>query len=888
MSFLPISQNALTAYLRRLRNRWRQPALDAEFDEELRFHLDARAEANVRAGMSPDEARDEARRHLGSPLKAREGMREARINALGEGLLQDVRHAARLLRRRPGGAALTILTLSLGIGANAAIVSLLDAALLRPLPFPDAGRLVAVVDRVAGGDIDLTIPEVLDAREWSRNFDGLSFFDTRDAQINGGAEPARVLAARVEPGLWAVLGARPALGRLLNDADSKNGERVLALSDALWRSNFGADPGVVGRRLILNGQPFTVVGIMPASFRFDALVAEAPDIFLPYPMIPLYTSRAGEFASVRRVSTIGRVKAGLGVNEAAAELAAIGATLVRQYPQFYRREGPGDPAFSIGAEPLRERVRGGTAAVRPVLMLLAGAVVLVLLIACVNTAQFLLAQAVEREPEVAVRSALGAGRHRLIRQFLAESLLLAAIAGALGLAQAVWLTALLRRVLPPGGPLFDDVGLNTTVLLFTTAAAFATAMVCGLFPALRFSQASPALGLETRGSATSRGRVRQVMIATEVAVSVVLLVCAALLVQSIRDLQGATRGYSTDNVSLMRMRGLGVGRALGVVYQQYLDRIAEVRGVAAAAIASSPLPGLPESGFSIGGLSAGASTADGTSYSMVSPGYFSVLGIPLLEGRVFTASDTPDRQPVAIVNEELARRLPPGESILGRQVRAGAGPRAATLTIVGVVGNVRPLFQTGDLPQIFVPVAQQDEPSVALLVRTRPGETAPIDAVKRAIWSVSPAQAVFGVEPLADAVSGRMADHRATAMLLGGFALLALVMSVTGIYTVVAYLISRRTREIALRRAIGATAGNVAALLAGQTLWWTVAGVLAGVGGAIALSSVLRGVVAGVAPLAPALVIGVCGIYLVVVAVAMAVPTSAAMRIDPATALRAE
>ena len=875
----------------RFLNRWRRPALEAEFDEELQFHLDARAAANVRAGMTPDEARAEARRHLGSPLKAREGMRDVRVWAPGEALFQDLRHAVRLLRRRPGGAALAVLTLSLGIGANAAIVSLLDATLLRPLPFPDADRLVAVVDwfRATGSEPTVpTIPEVLDTRNWSRNLDGLSFFDTRDAQINGGAEPSRVVSARVEPELWRVLRARPALGRLLTPADSgPDGERVVLLSDGLWRRNFAADQTVVGRQVVVNGQPFTVAGVLPADFGFDALVAEPVDVFLPYPMIPLYTSRAGEFSSVRRVTAIGRLRQGIELEQASAELTGIAQALTRAHPALYRQDGRGDVGFSMGVQPLRDRARGGTAAVKPVLTLLTAAVTLVLLIACVNTAQFLLAQAVEREPEVAVRNALGAGRSRLVSQFLTESLLLAVIAGAIGLAQAWWLTAVLLRILPPGGPALGPIGVNGTVLVFTTAAAVVTALLCGFFPALRFSQVRPAQGLETRGAAPSRGRARQVMIALEVAISVVLLVCAALLVQTLRDLQGSTRGFSVDNVTIMRMRGFARGSALGPMYHQYLDRIARVPDVEAAAIASAPLPGFPETGFSLAGLAAGRAF-EGATYQMVSPDYFHVLGIPLRSGRLFRGDDTADHPRVAIVNDAMARGMPDGQSIVGRQIQGGEGPRAAVVTVVGVVGNVRDLFQPRDVPQVYVPLLQQDEPSVTLMVRARPGAQPPVNAVKRAIWSVVPGQAVFGVMPLSEMMAGRIADHRAVTVLLGGFALLALIMSVTGIYTVVSYVISRRTREIALRRAIGATGADVMSLLAGQTFTWTVAGVVAGIAGAIAASSTLRGAVAGIVPLDPALVAGVSMLYLLVVAVAMAVPAIRVLRLDPATALRAE
>jgi predicted permease len=876
-------------------NQWRRNALDRDFEDELRFHLEQRIGANVRAGMSHTDAEAEARRHLGSTLRATEGMREARISGFIDSLVRDVRHGWRVFRRQPGLTALALVTLSLGIGANAAMFSLIDAVLLRPLPFPDAGRLVAVVDgfRTTGSQLTSpTIPELLDARASIRNLRSLSFFDTRDFQIDGGSEPMRVLGARVEPSLLPLLGARPALGRLIEAADSEaDGTRIVVLSDGLWRRNFGSDPAVVGRQVIVNGQPFRIAGVTAPDFGFDVLVGQQAEMFVPYPLVPIYTSRQAEFANVRRVVAIGRLAEGVAIESASAELAAFSRTLASQYPALYHREADGRAlGFFMDAEPLRDRVMGGGE--HTLLMLLAGAVGLVLLIACVNTVQFLLAQSIERQSEVAVRSALGAARARLLRQFLSEALLLAAAAGSLGLLQAVWLTRLLRGVLPEGVLVGRTIGVDATMLLFTAGVALAVALACGLFPALRLSRRSPGRGIETRGAPGRRARARQLFIAVEVAISVVLLISAGLLLRSIEALQQSPRGYDARDVSVLRLRGFGAGR-LGPTYQRYLEEVARVPGVEAAAITSGVLPGSPENPFTIVGLP--SQTADdaavwgqNASYQMVSGSYFSVLRIPLRQGRTFASDDGRGRLPVAIVNEALARRYFPGRSPLGQQIRSGPGPRAATMTIVGVVGNVRPMFQQADEPQIYVSVLQQDEPSVALIVRAGENRPLSVKAVKQAVWSVVPQQAVFGVVAMADLVAGSMADHRAVATLLGSFALLALVMSVTGIYTVVTYLMSRRTKEIALRRAIGARGVDMFALLAGPAVRWTLAGVLAGALGAVAAGRVLRAALAGIVPLDALTVVLISALYLVVVAVAMSVPAIKALRVDPATALRAE
>jgi predicted permease len=886
--------------LSRFVNQWRRPALDRQFDDELQFHLDTRADANVRAGMSRADAEAEARRHFGSTLRAREGMREARVSGLLEGMARDLRHGWRVFRRQPGLALLVLLTLSLGIGANAAIFSLLNAMLFRPLPFASADRLVAVLDgfRDAGpdalsrGTTTPTIPELLDVAERSRTLEGVSFFDTRDVQINGGSEPVRALVGRVEPSLLALLGTRPALGRLFTAADGQGGAaRVVILSHNLWRQNFGADPAAVGRQLVVNGAASTIVGVTAPEFTLDAFSAEPIELFIPYAMVPIYTSRDAEFANVRRVTGIARVRPGVPIETVSGELRGIARALAGAYPALYQRDSNGqDLGFRMDAQPLRDLVGGGTRRVRPVLMLLFGAVGLVLLIACVNTAQFLLAQSIDRGPEVAVRTALGAGRGRLLRQFLSESLLVAGIAGALGVLQAVWLTRVLARWLPESAPLVGPIDVDRSVLLFVAGIALLTTMVCGLLPAIRFSSLQPGRRLVARGLA-ARLSGRQVLVAIEVAVSVLLLVSAGLVLQSIRALHAEPGGYSAEQVTVMRLRGISApNERLGPVYRRYLEQVTSLPGVAAAAITSGPLPGAPGTDFTIIGRSADQATLSRqvASYQMISQGYFAALRIPVLEGRTFADADDRSRPPVAIVNAELARRYFPGRSAVGQQIRAGSGPRVATMTIVGVVGNVRRIMQAEQEAQIYASTLQQEEPSVALLVRAADGQVVTETAVKQAIWSVTPQQAVFGIRPMTDLLAQTTQDQRVVAMLLSVFALLAVVMSAGGVYTLVNYLTTRRVKEIALRRAIGARAYDILTLLAGPTFRWTVVGLIAGIAAAIAGGRALQSVLVGMASLDLATVALAGALYLAVVAVAMCVPALRALRIDPAAALRAE
>jgi putative ABC transport system permease protein len=880
------------SWLHRLRNRWREDDLARDFDAELRFHLDARTEANLRRGMTPEDAAREARRHLGNLTRAREEMRAARVATWFDGLGADVRHGIRVFAHHPLLTCLAVLTLSLGIGANAAIFSVCEAVLLRPLPYSGAERLVVLLDgRLEDRTVTTpTIPELLDVRASARSFDALTFFDTRDFQLAGGEEPERAVGARIEASFFSTLGVRPALGRLFDDVDSRSGNAaIVVLGSGLWRRNFGADPAVVGRTLTINGEPCQIIGVLPDSFSFAFLSSASIDLFLPYPTSPDYMSRSGQFANVRRVSAIARLAPGVALEGAAAELAATSATIAAAHPELYPLHGDPDPGYLMTARPLRELLTRNS---RPVLLLLFGAVAVLLLVASVNTAQFLLAQAIEREPELALRTALGADRGRLIRQFVTEALLLAGTGGLLGMVNALWLIRVLIPLVPRATPVIGTIGLDAPVLAFLLLVTIATAIASVLAPVLRTPRGSLAGRLGTRGTDAGRGRLRQVLIATEVALSVVLLVCAGLLLRSLFELQRAQGGFVVDGVTVLRMRGMSNGGpSTGDLYQRYLAQVAGIAGIEGAGVSSSVLPGRPGVSFTIVGdanAPARAAAQQQASYQIVSGGYFGVLGIPLEAGRLFTDDDTSVRPPVAIVNREMARRFWADGSPVGRQIRAGEGPRAATMTIVGVVGNVRPPFQVGEVPQIYVSYRQQSEPNIVLTVRTASRTPAPVAAIKRAIWSVEPRQAVFDVDSLESQLALAMTSQRALARLLAGFAALALAMSISGVYTVITYLVYRRFREIAIQRAIGATGRDVMWSLARPTLGWTFAGLITGAAGAVACSRGLRAAVTGVVPLNLSLTTAVAAAYLCVVVLAIAAAARGALRIDPAVALRAE
>lgn len=800
------------------------------------------------------------------------------------GIGADLRQAARLFRRRALLTSLALLTLSLGIGANAAMFSVFEAVLLRPLPYPDAHRLVLVHDQSADGrPTSPTIPELIDVRESSRSFDGVTYFDTRDFQIDGAQEPERVVGARVEPSFLSVLDVRPVLGRLFTSADGAQGSMgVVLLGNGLWRRAFGADPAVVGRGLRVNGAPHVIVGVLPESFSFGYLSAETIDMYVPYPTSAEYTSRSGSFANVRRVTGVARLAPGTTVDAAKSDLAVVSRAMAARHPELYGGAGTA-ASFVMTLEPLHEAL---TRNARPILFLLLGAVALVLLIGCVNTAQFLLAQAVDRETELAVRSALGASRSRLIRQVLSEALLLTGVGGLLGVVQAVWLTNALRVLIPRGTATVGAVAVDGSVLAFLIAVTLATAVASGIVPALRASRIGAQAFFASRGTTGTRGRLRHALIAFEVAISVVLLVAAGVLLRSISQLQRADGGYSTDRVSVMRVRGMGAG--LGNVYSRYLAAMQTVGGIERLGASSSVLPGRPATRFTIVGEGANtaAQSRQQSSYQIVSGGYFATLGIPLEAGRLFTDDDTVDKPPVAIINREMARRFWPNGQPIGKQIRAGDGPRDATMTIVGIVGNVRPPFQSDDVPQLYVCYRQHSEPNMIFVVRTAMGVRLPVNEIKQAIWSVERRQAVFGITTLEEQLSQATATQRAMAVLIGGFAILAVAMALSGAYTVVTFLLSLRFKEMAIRLAIGATGANVFWSLARPALTWTIAGLALGAVGAVMGCRVLAAAVAGVIPLDLSFLLVVAASYLVVVALALASGARGVLRIDPAGALR--
>ena len=881
--------------LRRLRNLWRGDALAREFDDEIAFHFEQRIAANVARGLSRAEAEREARLHFGNVTRAREGMREARVAEWVPAFGRDVQVALRALRRQPLLAALAVLTLSLGIGANAAVVSLVDGTFWQPLPYPSADRLVSIVDTFQAGPprTSPTVPELLDLRQSATSFASLAFVDTRDFQIGGGTEPVRVVGARAEVSLLQVFGVKPQLGRLFIAADAMPGAAgVAVLTDALWRANFGGDSTVLGRRIVLNGFPTEVVGVLPPDFEFD-FVSRGTDpigVYVPFPMVPTYTDRSQPFVNVRRVMAVGRLKPGISVDAADVETREIGNRIATAHQDVYRQGSDRrDAGLVMRVEALQETLFGGS---RPTMRLMFAAVVLLLLIACVNMGQFLLARALERQAELALRSALGAVRGRLACQLAAESLVLAGVAGVCGLIIGAGLIHLLRAQVAVSDPFVASrIGVTGTVLAATVAMAGVVTLLCNLVPVMRLARSMPLHSLATR-QASPRTGVRHVLIAAQVAVTVTLLGAAGLLVHSLTRFTTGDPGYVAKGVETVRLRAplRTPSGAVGPLYRQYLERLRAVPDIVDVAMASMYLPLFPGTSFAVVGEASDAATlsVQQSTYAMVSPDYFRTVRIPVRAGRVFTDADDANAQPVAVINEELARRYFSGRSPVGRQIRAGEGPRAAVMTIIGVVGDIRPALQLEPMAQVYVSYLQQPEPNMVLLVRSRSGPL-PLAAMKQAVWSVQPDQPLFSARSLPDVVTTMAAEpRRSVAVLLGSVAGLAMIVSGAGLFTLVTYVTTRRRREIALRRVIGAGVLDVIRALSAPTFRWTCGGLALGVVGASSAAGLLRATYAGVVPTGPWLMALICVVYVALAAVALCAPAFAACRSDPGAILRAE
>ena len=871
------------------RNLFNKEKVDQELAEEIRAHLDLLTETKIKQGLASEDARRAALVELGGVEQVKESVREVRHGRLLEDLAQDTRYALRSLRKYPGFTFVAVLTLALGIGANTAIFSVINAVLLRPLPYDNADSLLVlretVSDRPIGG---ASYPNFVDWRNQNTVFENIAAVRQRESfNLTGAGESERLQGRLVSANFLSTLGVKPILGRdFVADDDVVGATPVVILSHALWQRRFGGDETIVGRQLTLNRESFTVAGVTPAEFQygFDA------DVTVP---IGLSAERFSPRGRDPGIDTVARIKPGVPVETANAELNTIAARLEQQYPET-------NSGRRVRLESLRETIVGD---IRPTLLTLLGAVGLVLLIACANVANLLLARATRRQKEMAIRTALGAGRRRILRQLFTESVLLAIAAGIMGLILAVVGTTLLSSYLPEGIPRIREISTDAPVLVFTLIASLLTGVLFGLAPALQTS--NPAL-TETlkegeRNSSPGHNRTGKILVVTEVALTLVLLIGAGLLVKSFWRLMQVDPGFNPQNLLAMQISvnaGTDEGPRVANFLDQLQQRIRQLPGVQSVAVSNGlPFESANNPAFVIEGQAPPepGKEPNGILY-IVGTDYLETLQITLLRGRAFAAHDTPGTPPVALIDEVFARQYFPNEDPLGKRLRQSGSTESRE--IVGIVRHVEHTnlegqsASRGEVYTSFNQIPVERLPRfvrrVNLLVRTTVDPLTLTQPVRGQIAALDKDQAVFNVRTMEQALSRSVAARRFSMILLSVFAALALILAAVGIYGVISYSVAQRTREVGIRMALGAQTTDVLKLVVRDGLKLVVIGVVVGLVGAFMLSRLLTTLLFGVTP-TDAVTYATVALGLIGVALAACyIPARRAAKVDPLVALRFE
>ena len=899
----------LISYLRSLASRFlRRSQTEDDLDEELRGHLELRADSLERSGLTRSDAERQARLEFGSPERFKEECREAIAGNFIDVLFQDLRFSLRMLRKSPGFTGIVVLTMALGIGATTAIFSLVDATLLHPLPYPHSEQLVRIVDELEGigaHDVGMSEPEWQDLQH-SGIFEYVSPTWYDDNNLTGSAEPARVSLLIEAPDYFALLGVNAELGRTFPPLDHSPGFTTEAvISDGLWKRMFGSDPNILGKQIRMDTDLYRIVGVMPPSFhdpgtspRERNIEVWAPTSFYGAPLVD-HPPRSG-----RNLPTaIARMKSGLTIDAAQSQIDGLVASLKKEYSSDY----PSQMGWRIRLVPLKESVIGD---VRQTLIILLVAVGLVLLVSCVSVANLLLARGSARSREMAIRRAVGAGQGRLTRQLLTESVLLALFGGGIGLGILVVAKGFLLKLVPEALPRLNEISIDWGVLVFALSLSVLCGVIFGIAPALSAGRIDliHALKQEGRGSTDSgeHTRTRRTLVIAEFAMSLVLMIAAGLLLHSFWDLLNARLGFDPQNVMTIKTRipypndpkvdVYATAAQQTPFFREVIRRCQGLKGVEEAAmgdLGALPLghdrnnqnPPLP---MMIEGRQTDSSEAPLIDESIVSPEYFHLMGMSLRRGRMFTDLDTDGVEPVAVINESMVQTLWPNEDPIGKHVKLSRRAAAWT-TIVGIVADSRTeSLENINVPQIYTSLYQRGAKHLAIFLRGHLDAAAIPEHVRRQVQSVDPTLPVFSAEMLSDVVSASLDQRRFSLEIVGLFALTALVLAAIGIYGVISYLVNERTHEIGIRLALGAERKNILQMILRLGLALAITGAAIGLAGALIVSRLMESVLYGVKPTDPITFAAVAVIFITVALLACYLPARRAMKVDPMVALRCD
>jgi predicted permease len=876
--------------LRPLAALFRKRKQDAEMTEELRAHVELRTRRNLASGMSPEEARYAAHRSFGGEEQIKERCRDERVRGLVwlEQFVQDVRYAARTLRKNPGFATVVVLTLALGIGANTAIFSVVHAVLLRGLPYNEPERVMRVLSTVGTNRGSTTAPDFVDWRSSAQSFEGMAAVSGQSYNLIGNGEPERISGARVSANYFEVLGLTPILGRAFTADEDKHGaNRVALIGNGLWQRRYAGNPSVLGATIVLDREPYTIVGVLPAALE---LYANSVQVWTPLALTPRELGSTGN----RRYAVTARLRPGVTREKAEAEMQTIARAIAEKRPNSNKGWG----AIVV---PIRDQVLGD---IRQPLLILFGAVACVLLIACANVGNLLLARGEARHQEIAVRAALGAGRVRIARQLLTESLLLALLGGALGL----WLASIgidvLVRLLPATIPRLGQVAINGTVLVFTLGTVLLTGVLFGLAPSMRAARTdlNDALKKGGRTPGARTGKLRSGLVVAEMALALVLLIGAGLLARSFWRILSVDTGLRREPLVALQTSLPESRYPQPVTFANFgdavLERLHALPDVQSVGL-TSHVP-LGSGGNSISVTILGRPPVEpqqlpNAHYRAVSAGYFSTLGIPVVAGRGFDDRDRASSTRVAVINQTMAQRLWPKENPIGHRFLLDDREKEP-VEIVGVVANVKHFGPAADIqPEFFVPFAQGRESfwrfanrSFYIVVQPRGEIAAATSAVRRAVWSADSELPLYRVTTLQQLHRDSMAMPRVYGLLLSGFAMSALLLAAIGIYGVMAYTVAQRTREIGVRLALGASRPDVIKLIVGGGVRLALLGGGIGLLAALALTRLIASQLYQVSATDPEVFIGLAVLLIVIGLVACWLPARRAAKVDPMIALRAE